>query len=230
MSQIMLPFLSALKEHNNRDWMAENKPRHREAAAQFEGLVDELLLRLTAIEPGLAGIQAKSLVGRLNRDTRFSHDKSPYRPAFHAHLSTGGRNPVPVGFFLQIAPQGSFLGGGLFAAMFPDATARMRDYLLEHGAEFEEILHNPDFSTHFSLRGEALKNVPRGYPKDSPYADYLRYKSWYLEYPLPDEAFADLSAFCDKAVALFTLMKPFNDFLNRALDGFQMPERPGKAK
>ena len=141
----------------------------------------------------------KDLTFRLVRDTRFSHDKSPYNPAFRAHISSKGKLPVPVGYYLMIKPGGqSFLGGGLFADMFKDATTMVRDYISHNGRAWEAVIHDPAFEKHFTVKGTALKNVPAGYEKDHPQAEYLKYKSWYLEYPLSDdelgEAFPDHEA------------------------------------
>ena len=168
----------------------------------------------------------KTLTFKLVRDTRFSHDKSPYNPAFRAHISSAGKLPVPVGYYLMIKPgDQSFLGGGLFADMFKDATTMIRDYIVQHGEEWEQIIHEPAFKKYFTVRGTALKNVPAGYEKDHPQAEYLKFKSWYLEYPLKDKELKDAEGFVAKAAELFRIMKPFNDYLNKALAGFQMPAR-----
>ncbi len=168
----------------------------------------------------------KDLTFKLVRDTRFSHDKSPYNPAFRAHISSKGKLPVPVGYYVMIKPGGqSFLGGGLFADMFKDATTRIRDYIVQNGGEWERILHEPEFDKYFTIQGTALKNVPRGYDKEHPQAEYLKFKSWYVEYPLEDEVWNHGEEFPAKAAEIFRIMKPFNDYLNRALAGFQMPER-----
>ena len=160
------------------------------------------------------------------RDTRFSNDKSPYNPAFRAHIASKGKLPVPVGYYLMVKPGGqSFLGGGLFADMFKDATAMVRDHIAANGREWEEILAGPDFQKYFTVKGTALKKVPAGYDKEHPQAEFLKFKSWYLEYPFADDGFADGEAFLNRAVTIFHSMKPFNDYLNRALAGFQMPER-----
>ena len=119
----------------------------------------------------------------------------------------------------------SFLGGGLFADMFKDATALIRDYISRNGEEWESIIHEPDFEKYFTVQGTELKNVPAGYEKEHPQASYLKFKSWYLEYSLKDEEVKDVEAFFEKAVGLFQIMKPFNDYLNRALADFQMPTR-----
>ena len=126
----------------------------------------------------------------------------------------------------MIKPGGqSFLGGGLFADMFKDATEMIRDYITEHCEEFEEIIHVPEFQKYFSVQGTSLKNVPAGYDKEHPQAEYLKFKSWYLEYPVSDEVIADAEQFVEEATKLFEIMKPFNDYLNKALEGFQMPTR-----
>ena len=167
----------------------------------------------------------KDLTFKIVRDTRFSHDKSPYNPAFRAHISSKGKLPVPVGYYLMIKPDNqSFLGGGLFADMFKEATAMVRDYIAGNGKEWEEIIHEPEFEKYFTVRGTALKNVPAGYGKEHPQAEYLKFKSWYLEYPVKDEELSN-EGFLAEAAEIFRVMKPFNDYLNRALADFKMPER-----
>ena len=160
------------------------------------------------------------------RDTRFSHDKSPYNPAFRAHISSQGKLPVPVGYYVMIKPGNqSFLGGGLFADMFRDATAMIRDYIAGNGEEWETVIHEPAFEKYFTVRGTALKRVPAGYEREHPQAQYLKYKSWYVEYPLQDDEVKNAEIFLAKAAELFRIMKPFNDCLNKALMGFTMPAR-----
>lgn len=101
----------------------------------------------------------------------------------------------------------------------------VRDYIAGNGEEWERIIHQPEFEKYFSVKGTALKKVPAGYEKDHPQAEYLKYKSWYLEYPMEDEELRDAEVFVTKAAELFRIMKPFNDYLNRALVDFQMPKR-----
>lgn len=119
----------------------------------------------------------------------------------------------------------SYLGGGLFANSFRDATEMIRGYITEFGEEFDEIIHAPEFEKYFTVQGTSLLHIPSGYDREHPQAEYLKFKSWYLEYPISDEALVDGEAFVTEAVKLFEIMKPFNDYLNKALDGFQMPAR-----
>lgn len=224
--QIIINFLKELSENNNRDWYHSHKEEYKEANAQFEELIQELILRIGKTDSSILHNVPKDLTFKLVRDTRFSHDKSPYNPAFRAHISSKGKLPVPVGYYIMIKPGGqSFLGGGLFADMFKDATTMVRDYIQKHPDEWDAVIHDPDFEKYFKVQGTALKNVPAGYDKENPQAEYLKYKSWYLEYTVEDDLVKDTDKFVDLAVEVFNRMKPFNDFLNQALADFKMPER-----
>ena len=207
---LIVNYLSELSKNNNREWYHAHKEDYKKANAEFEALLHA----------------PKELTFKLVRDTRFSHDKSPYNPAFRAHISSKGKLPVPVGYYLMIKPGNqSFLGGGLFADMFKDATRLVRDYIVQNGEEWERVIHEPEFEQRFTVQGTALKNVPSGYEKEHPQAEYLKFKSWYLEYSLKDEELMDADAFLAKAVECFRIMKPFNDYLNKGLEGFEMPVR-----
>lgn len=220
----ILDYLSGLEANNNRAWYHGHKAEYKEANGQFEALIQELILKIGEKDSSILHNVPKELTFKLVRDTRFSHDKSPYNPAFRAHISSKGKLPVPVGYFIMIMPGNrSFLGGGLFGDMFKDATTMMRDYIVKNPKEWEAVIQEESFKRNFKVLGSALKNVPAGYDKDHPQAEYLKYKSWYLEYPVSDEVIGDSDKFLELAVSKFLLMKPFNDYMNRALAGFKMP-------
>ena len=225
-TQLIMDYLTALNQNNDREWYHAHKDDYKKANAAFEELLQALMLEIGKFDSSILQNNPKDLTFKLVRDTRFSHDKSPYNPAFRAHISSKGKLPVPVGYYLMIRPENqSFLGGGLFADMFKDATAMIRDHISGNGEEWERIVHEPAFEKYFTVKGTALKNVPAGYEKEHPQAEYLKFKSWYLEYPIKDEELGDAETFLVKAVEIFRAMKPFNDYLNKALTGFQMPTR-----
>ncbi len=225
-TQLILKYLNDLSENNNREWYHAHKAEYKEANEEFEALIQDLILRIGEFDSSVIHNEPGQLTFKLVRDTRFSHDKSPYNPTFRAHISQMGKLPVPVGYYIMIKPGNqSFLGGGLFADMFKDATAMIRDYIAANGSEWEEMIHEPAFEQYFTVQGTALKNVPAGYDKEHPQAEYLKFKSWYLEYTIKDVELGNAEAFLAKATEIFHIMRPFNDYLNRALAGFQMPAR-----
>ena len=225
-TQLMIDYLSALSANNNREWYHANKKEYKKANAEFEEVLQALMMEIGKFDSSILHNNPKDLTFKIVRDTRFSHDKSPYNPAFRAHISSKGKLPVPVGYYLMIKPGNqSFLGGGLFADVFKEATTMVRDFIVRNGEEWETIIHEPEFEKYFTVQGTALKNVPAGYGKEHPQAEYLKFKSWYLEYPLKDEELNDTETFLVKAAETFRIMKPFNDYLNKALVDFQMPAR-----
>lgn len=191
-----------------------------------EELMRELIHEISKFDACVPRCDPRTLIFKLQRDTRFSHDKSPYNPAFRCHISPAGKAPVPVGYYLSIRPdEGSFLGGGLFADVFKDATQRIRTYIFENAEEFLNIVNAPDFRRRFQIKGTSLKNVPKEFPADCAAAEYLKHKSWYTEYLFDAERLDDRAAFTRFAAEIFMRMKPLNDFLNRALSGFALPTR-----
>ena len=126
-TQLMLNYLADLSANNHREWYHAHKAENKAASAQFEELVQALMYRIGEFDGSVLGHVPKDLTFKMVRDTRFSRDKSPYNPAFRAHISAMGKLPVPVGYYLMVKPGDlSFLGGGLFADMFKDATTMVR--------------------------------------------------------------------------------------------------------
>ncbi len=225
-TELILNYLAELSVNNNREWYHEHKKENKAANEQFEQLVQQLIYGIGEFDQSVLYNVPKELTFKLVRDTRFSHDKSPYNPSFRAHISSMGKLPIPVGYYVMIKPNGgTFLGGGLFADMFSNATAMVRDYIAAHPKELDKIINDAQFKKYFTIKGTALKNVPSGYDKEHPQAEYLKFKSWYTEYFMTDEEVADGESFVKKSVEIFKAMKPFNDYLNTALKDFKMPTR-----
>lgn len=226
MSKNIIKYLSELELNNEREWYHAHKDELNAANTDFENIIENLIAKISEFDPSVLGHEPKSLTFKLVRDTRFSNDKSPYNPTFRCHISSQGKLPIPVGYFLYISPgDRSFLGGGLFADMFKDATRMIRDYLLANADAFLSIINDPTFKELFTVRGEALKKIPADYPSDLPISEYLKFKSWFIEYNFNDDLLVDDNAFVEYATRIFKAMKPFNDFLNRALIDFKMPTR-----
>ncbi len=223
--KILLEYLSALEQNNNRDWYHANKQELQTANRAFEEMLRLFIAEIRKTDDTIPPLEPKELTFKLVRDTRFSHDKSPYNPSFRAHIAAKGKLPIPVGYYILIKPGNrSFLGGGLFADLFKDATELVRSRIAARGDEWQKLISDPAFAETFTIGGTALKNVPRGYDPAHPQAEYLKYKSWYLEYPLSDAQLLDAD-FISSATEIFRKMQPFNSFLNNALIDFQMPAR-----
>lgn len=219
----ILKFLADLEANNSLEWMKCHKNQYLEAKNEFLTFIQDLIFSISEFDPSVAYLRAEDLIYRLNKDTRFSKDKTPYNASFRAHISSAGKKPIPAGYYICIKSSSSFLGGGVFATQFSQATTMVRNHIIQNAEEFQKIISNSNFVDNFIIEGDKLKNVPRGYDKEHPLAEFIKHKSWDIEYHISDEQLvkSDMKFIVEK----FELMKPLNDFLNKALQDFVMPQR-----
>jgi uncharacterized protein (TIGR02453 family) len=217
MSQQYLKFLQSLSENNHKDWMDANRDWYLEIRGNFLRDVEDLLKEISHWEPSLSSMQAKDCVFRQNRDVRFSANKDPYKTNFAAYFAVGGKKSNGPGYYLHIQPGQSFIAGGIW--MPPaDILKKIRQEIDFSGEDLKMILSDPDFKKTFNgLEGDQLKTSPKGFDPENPYIDLLRFKSFIVSTPLSD---ADVISgkFKQKGIDSFRKMKPFHDFLSRALD------------
>lgn len=210
-------FLQELAEHNNKDWMDANRNQFLEVRSEFLEDVGFILDQLTEWEPEMIPLQPKDCVFRQNRDIRFSPNKSPYKTNLAAYFSVGGKKSNGPGYYLHLQPGGSFVAGGIWMPT-GEILKLIRKEIDYSGGELENILLDPVFKDKFpALGGEKLKTSPRDYDADHPYIDFLKHKSFIVTAPIPDQL-VESGNYTSMVVDLFRLMKPFHDFLLRAMD------------
>lgn len=217
----VLAFLKDLSANNNREWFAENKARYEKAKMLFDKSVEELLLRMSIIDPSLAGVDVKDCLWRIYRDTRFSPDKTPYKRHFGAFIAKGGKKSGHGGYYLHIEPDNCFIGGGVWCPE-PKLLKKLRQNVYVHIDEFLQITGNKDFKKLYQSfdADEALKTVPREFPKDFSHPELLKLKHYVVSKEV-DEAFFDKKNWLDLVVHDFEVLKPMNDFLNYAVDEYK---------
>ena len=215
--QTILNFLDELKDNNNREWMEAHKNTYQQAKRDFETLVTEVIARLREFDEGVEGLEAKKCIFRLNRDIRFSKDKSPYKLNFGAAMQKGGRKSPFGGYYLHIQPnQESFAGGGIY---MPEAAnlAKIRQEIDYNANQLKEIIYADEFKKKFGdLWGEKVKTSPKGYSKDHPEIELLKFKSFVVFEKITDEDVLK-GNYIDKCIASFKMIKPLNDYLNEAI-------------
>lgn len=212
-----LAFLSALAEHNSKEWMDANKGWYLETREILLEDVAIMLKQLSEMEPELLAFKPKDCVFRQNRDIRFSANKTPYKTNFGIYFAPGGKKSPGPGYYVQIQPGNSFLAGGIWMPE-ADMLKKIRKEIDYSGEELEQIENDPEFKQLFSkIEGERLKTSPRDYNSDHRYIDYLKLKSFNVTHPLSDKA-VDSGVFIQFALDGFRRMKPFNDFLSRAIE------------
>jgi uncharacterized protein (TIGR02453 family) len=210
-----LDFLTAIERNNNRDWFIENRSLYLEAKNNFESFVQEIINKIIPFDPILKGLEVKSCVYRLNRDIRFSNDKSPYKSHLGAFIVRGGKKSGDkfAGYYFHIEPGKSIIAGGAYMPPAPWLSA-IREKMSEKPDELIKIINSKKFKKYFGkIEGEKLKKMPKGYPADHPQIELLKYKSYLIMNEVPDKMVLSDDYF-DYVIEVFRAMKPFNDYLN----------------
>jgi uncharacterized protein (TIGR02453 family) len=211
-----LTLLSDLAKNNDREWFSKNRSRYEPAKANFERFVQGIINELIPQNPILKGLEAKSCIFRINRDIRFSKDKSVYKTNFGAFIVRGGRKNGDryTGYYIHLEPGGnSMLAGGSYMPPMPWLT-EIREKISENGEKFLKIINNKEFADFFGpLDGERLKSAPKGFSSDNKYIEYLKMKSFVAIRMISDK---EVTSEGYPALILkgSKIMKPLNDFLD----------------
>jgi len=210
-----LKFLSDLNRHNDKVWFAENRARYEEARDNYILFVQTVINEIVRFEPEFRGLEAKHCIYRINRDIRFSNDKSVYKTNFGAFMVRGGKKNADryPGYYLHIEPGSSFVAGGSYIPPSPWLSA-IRDNISDNGDKLLRIIASKEYRKYFSgLEGEKLKVPPRGYSRDHSHIELIKMKSFLAERSFSDDEVID-PGFFDLVTGAFRAMKPLNDFLN----------------
>lgn len=215
-SNSTLEFLTELKKNNNRDWFLRNRNRYLKVKTDYESFIQSLIDEMINFEPILKGLEAKSCTFRINRDIRFSNDKTLYKTNLGAFIVRGGRKNGDhfAGYYLHIEPGNkSMIAGGAYMPPAPWLKL-IREKIDEDGEKLLNIINNREFKTYFNiLEGDKLRGLPRGYSKDHPFVDLLKHKS-YIAVRMVSDREATGRDFFNEVIRTFKAMKPLNDFLN----------------
>ncbi len=209
-----LTFLSELKLNNEREWFNNNRSRYEEARKNYEAFVQAVIDEIVKFDPIYKGLEAKSCMFRINRDTRFSHDKSVYKTNFGAFMVRGGKKNGDrfPGYYFHVEPGASFAAGGAYVPPTPWLRA-IREKIDENGDELARVINHKEFKRQFGeLDGDKLKVPPRGYSKDHPHIELLKMKSFLAYRSVSDRELTSEGCF-DLVVSAFRAMKPLHDFL-----------------
>ena len=210
-----LDFLKQLAKNNNREWFNNNKDLYQKSLDNIQAFLNGLLTKIVVFDKSVAGIEPKDCLFRIYRDTRFSKDKTPYKSLFGAWISDNDK-AGKAGYYLHIEPGKSFLAGGVY---HPEAgrLKNVREEISFEADKFKKIINNKTFKENFgAISGDRLVTSPKGFAKDDPMMDYLKFKDMVVVHNINDKVLIskDYPAYCIK---IFKSMVPFNDFLNKPL-------------
>lgn len=214
---LILNFLKELKENNNKEWMDSHRNEYKKAKEAFTEITEYFLNHIKSFDEDLEDVVPKDCIFKINRDIRFSNDKSPYKHNFGAAMAEGGRHSLHPIYYLHLQPYDeSFIAGGLY--MPPgDSLNKVRQEIDYNQGDLKKITQKEDFQKYFgAIQGEKLKKGPKGYPTDHPNIELLKLKSFLVIHNLDDQTVTS-KEFFTLGCNLFKAMHPFNQYLNVAL-------------
>lgn len=209
--QRVFTFLNNLKENNTREWMQEHKKEYltnEKALKSFYEMVKNGLNETDEIE--------KVKIFRINRDVRFSNNKTPYNVHRSASFSRLGAHRRGS-YYVRFEPGASMIGGGFFGPD-PADLLRIRKEFEMDTSEIKQILLGPKFKNIFGDFNQeyAVKTAPKGFSKEDPNIEFIRLKSYFFTHTyIDEEVFAP--DFSNKVVSHLKLLRPFFDYMSDVL-------------
>lgn len=209
-----ISFLKAVAKNNDREWFAKHKDTYTKALDNMICFADALLLEMNKHDTIETATGKKSL-HRIYRDVRFSKEKTPY----NTHWGGGFRRATKRlrgGYYYHIEPGNSYAIGGFWGPN-PEDLQRIRQDIDLNYEDWRKLLSNKTFVKTFGeLVGDQLTSAPKGYAKDHPAIDLLRYKQFLIKHEFTD---AEVLApdFVKNINDVYKKMRPYFDYMSEVL-------------
>ncbi len=213
-----LKFLKDLGKNNNKPWFDTHRPQYETARSDFFSLVEKLIPAIAKFDAPIGQLAVKACVFRINRDVRFSKNKSPYKSNMACYFNHAGKNGPGAGYYLHIEPGKSFAAGGIWVPE-PAVLAGIRQEIDYNFSDWKKIMDSKDFKMTFAegiRSNDTLVRPPKGYDENNPAIEFLKMKSFIVSKPFTDKDLQDKN-FVASVAKTFKSMKPLIDFLNTAL-------------
>lgn len=214
-----IQFLKNLSKNNNKPWFDQNRKVYEASKEDLEKMVAQLIPAIAKFDEPIGNLEVKNCTFRINRDVRFSKNKTPYKSNIAAYFSKGGKKANMAGYYFHCEPGKSYAAGGFYSPM-PAELAKIRQEIDYGFDEWKKIINNKTFAKYF-INGvdgiETLVRPPKGYDEHNPAIAYLKMKHFIVSKPFTDTELQSKNLVKDVAKA-FEIMKPMISFLNRAVE------------
>ncbi|MDR2890664.1 MAG: DUF2461 domain-containing protein [Alistipes sp.] len=228
----VLDFLTDLGSNNNREWFTANKNRYKEAETVFNAFAGQLIGAIGEWDEAVRGLTVRDCTYRIYRDTRFSHDKTPYKTHMGVYVCPGGKKSGNGGYYFHVEPaiggeavSGEGESGGMIGSHALDAGIYMpelsvlksvRDEIFDNGEEVLAAISRARQAAGFELdRSNSLKRTPKGWPIDSEWDEYLKLKDLHLS-KMVDDAYVLAPDLARRAAKDFRSTHDFMTLMYRA--------------
>ncbi len=209
-----LDFLKALSKNNNRDWFNLHKETYLNEYAHMIAFAEALRDRMSRHDH-IEIADGKKILYRIYNDIRFSTNKKPYKNDWGGRFKRATKK-LRGGYYFHIQPGNSYVVGGFFGPN-PDDLKRIRQDIDLNADDWRKMLGNKQFVKTFgALRGEQVASAPKGYSRDHPAIDLLRYKQFIIKHTFTDQEVL-APDFINHLNDTFKKMRPFFDYMSEVL-------------
>jgi len=206
-------FLKDIRKNNNKPWFEKNKARYTAMHENMIAFAEDLMAELGKSDK-LVPMTGKKSLFRIYRDVRFSKDKTPYK----SHMAGGMKRDTDWlrgGYYYHIEPGDTTMAIGFWNPESKDMKL-IRDNIAQDDKPLRKILNSKKVKDTFTIYGQQLKTAPKGFPKDHPAIDLLRYKQLVLMRKFSDKEALDKN-FLKECVKTFKASRPFLDYMSMIL-------------
>lgn len=217
-TQDFIEFFKELSYNNNKDWFDINRKRYEQNVKNpFLNFVQDLIDEFRTLYPDIER-DAKNCVFRINKDIRFSKDKSPYKLFTSALISPNGKkNSTQPGFYIEFNPESISIYGGIY---MPDnkQIGIIRNYILENDVEFNQIIEEKNFKSHFNeILGEKSIRISKEFKTFGKIQPLIFNKQWYVHANLDAKTLLDKNLL-NQILAYFNAALPFHLYIKNAIN------------
>ncbi len=216
-SSDFLKFFKELAANNSKDWFDAHRKRYEQSVKEpFKEFVTDLISEIHKLDPSI-DIEAKDAIFRINRDIRFSKDKTPYKLDRSAIISSAGRkDPSVPGFYLSLGPDKTYLGGGAYF-LTPEQLKALRNYIMGNNDKLVHVLKQRSFKEHFGeIRGEKNKRLPAEFQDMAEKQPLLYNKQFYFMAEAPAD-WVNQPNLMDRCLDYYKASRPLQQLLVEAV-------------
>lgn len=214
----MIEFLSNLRENNKREWFHANKMVYEKHVKNpFKEFISELIFRIQEFDDDM-GFEAKDAIFRINRDMRFSKDKSPYKTWISANMNNQGKRTTPnaVGYYVHIDPEFVQIGGGSYH-LDKYGTQAIRSAIMDEPDTINKIINNKNFKNMYGeIQGAKNKRIPAEFKEAHETQPLIANKNFYYMTKLDVETITQ-NNFVEMVAEYHRVGNNLNEFLKAAL-------------
>lgn len=208
-------FFIELSSNNNKTWFDQNRNRYEEHVKKpFENLVQKIIDKLGDTDAEYAGLSAGNCVFRINKDVRFSKDKSPYKLNRSAVIAPGGKKDMSgKGFYIEVGPESCGFYAGCYMPE-KEMLTKIREQIANEPQKGNKITHSKDFIQYFGeVKGNRQSKGDTRFKTLSAFIPEIKNTQFYIHHNMEPELFLETDI-VSQILQLWKAAKPLSDFVS----------------